>query len=323
MSPNLLSDNVCTTPCNLCGGEDVEVLERKGREGDSLRTVICRGCGLVWSDPRPIEARRYYEEEYRKDYKKVEAPRPIHIYRAGRVALDRWHRMRKWVPRAARLLDIGSGGGEFVYLMTRLGLRCTGIEPNRGYARYSIREYGIDVLMGFVSDLEFGEGEFDAAAMWHVLEHTEDPASIFARVRRWLKPGGVFVVEVPNVEAVCMAPSHHFHRAHLYNFNTETLAAFGRKNGFVAETVELSSDSGNITAVFRASSSSETTSLGPENYRRIMKTIHSHTWWRHYLSHWPYTRPVRKLLNAFEERQATNNRLRGAELLNLLFREAR
>jgi len=323
MPPNPLPDNVCTIPCNLCGAKDVEVLGRKGREGEPLRTVICRGCGLVWSDPPPIEPRRYYEEEYRKDYKRAEAPRPVHVYRAGRVALDRWRRMEKWVPRTARLLDIGSGGGEFVYLTTQLGLRSTGIEPNRGYARYSIREYGIDVREGFVSDWQFGEGEFDAAAMWHVLEHMQDPASVFARVRRWLKPGGVLVVEVPNVEAVCMAPSHRFHRAHLYNFNTETLAALGRKNGFVAETVELSSDGGNITAVFRAASSSQTGSPGPENCRRILTTIHSHTWWTHYLSRWPYTRPVRKLLNALEERRATNSSARGGELLDSLFRRAR
>ena len=92
---------VCTIPCNLCGGREVAVLGRKGREGEPLRTVICVNCGLAWSDPRPIEARKYYEEEYRKDYKRIETPRLVHIYRAGRGALDRWAQIKKFVPQPA------------------------------------------------------------------------------------------------------------------------------------------------------------------------------------------------------------------------------
>ncbi|MBH0181271.1 MAG: glycosyltransferase family 9 protein [Nitrospira sp.] len=40
-------------PCNLCGGTEVSTLSNRSRSGKPLRTVICKSCGLVWSDPRP------------------------------------------------------------------------------------------------------------------------------------------------------------------------------------------------------------------------------------------------------------------------------
>ena len=43
---------------------------------------------------------------------------------------------------------------------------------------------------------------------------------------------GVLLIEVPNVEAVCIAPAHRFHFAHFYNFNRAALEALGRKAGF-------------------------------------------------------------------------------------------
>ena len=318
------SSEVWSIPCNLCGGTEVEVVAQRDRDGGALRTVICRRCGLVWSDPRPIEARSYYEEEYRRDYKNVTAPTLKHICRAGRVAFDRRRRITRYLRAGQRLLDIGSGGGEFVYLMGRLGLRATGIEPNRGYANFSREEYGLDVRAGFLDDCDFSEGEFDVVTMWHALEHTEDPASIFRRVRAWLKPQGVFVVEVPNVEAVCQAPRHRFHRAHLYSFNECTLAQMGTRAGFSAEEVTLSPDGGNLTAIFRNGGGAEVSpadSANPANYRRVTSVLRAHRQLRHYLSRYPYARPFARLKNAFSESRAVRNFSRGKELLDALYSE--
>ena len=63
---------------------------------------------------------------------------------------------------------------------------------------------------------------------------------------------GVLLIEVPNVEAVCIAPAHRFHFAHFYNFNRDALEALGRKAGFEPVQTTTSSDGGNLTSVFRA-----------------------------------------------------------------------
>jgi 2-polyprenyl-3-methyl-5-hydroxy-6-metoxy-1,4-benzoquinol methylase len=205
--------------CNLCAGRGVSVLSNKSRSGNPLRTVICRACGLVWSDPRPHDARQFYEEEYRISYKNAYQPKPKHVLRAGHVAVSRLDKIQGLLSCRKTVLDVGSGGGEFVYLLQSLGHTVQGIEPNKGYAEYSIQEYGLSVQVGFVQDGTFPLDSFDVVTIWHVLEHTEDPGAVLALLRTWLKPDGVLVVEVPNVEATCQAPQSTFHEAHLYNFN--------------------------------------------------------------------------------------------------------
>ena len=62
--------------CNLCGNEEVSVLATRSRSGAALRSVCCVRCGLAWSDPRPHDARAFYEDEYRVAYKQTAEPKP-------------------------------------------------------------------------------------------------------------------------------------------------------------------------------------------------------------------------------------------------------
>ncbi|MDD5229506.1 MAG: methyltransferase type 11, partial [Methylococcales bacterium] len=57
-----------TNPCNLCNSTQFDELSNVGRDG-ALRTVICKNCGLVWSDPFPIDTTEYYQKNYRILYK--------------------------------------------------------------------------------------------------------------------------------------------------------------------------------------------------------------------------------------------------------------
>lgn len=239
--------NACSIPCNLCGGTDVSTLSNRSRSGKPLRTVICQACGLVWSDPRPHDARQFYEEEYRLSYKHTYSPKPKHVLRAGHAALSRFEKIERLLSSRKAVLDVGTGGGEFAYLLQSLGHGVSGIEPNRGYADYSIREYGLTVQVGFVQDAAFPSESFDVVTIWHVLEHTEDPGFILALLRSWLKPDGTLVVEVPNVEATCQAPRSTFHEAHLYNFNVVSLRRLAKKQGLYEVKHLISRDGGNIT----------------------------------------------------------------------------
>lgn len=237
----------CSIPCNLCGGTEVSILSTRSRSGNPLRTVICQACGLVWSDPRPHDARQFYEAEYRLAYKNTYSPKPKHVVRAGKVALSRFGKIAQLLSSQKTVLDVGTGGGEFAYLLQSLGHVVNGIEPNRGYADHSIQQYGLTVRVGFVQDATFDPASFDIVTIWHVLEHTEDPGFILARLRSWLKPDGVLVVEVPNVEATCQAPRNTFHEAHLYNFNVVSLRRLAKKQGLYETSHLISQDGGNIT----------------------------------------------------------------------------
>lgn len=313
-------EKLTAIPCNLCGSSDADELSLVDRDGKHLRTVICRNCGLVWTDPRPADIRDFYEREYRLRYKGTYRPKPKHIYRAGKVAIDRYGRIKEHISKGMSLLDVGSGGGEFIYIMRKQGCKVTGIEPNEGYARYAISEYDLDVHVGFLQDVQLEEDSRDVVTMWHVLEHTEDPASTLERICKWIRPGGILVVEVPNVEATCQAPAHRFHIAHLYNFNPETLRGMGEKAGLTAIKQDISEDGGNITAIFKKDER-KTPSCGRTiqgNYDRIAGIVRGHEVARHYTSHHPYLRFIRKICRTVAEKIATANVADGKRLLDRL-----
>ena len=276
---------------------------------------------MVWTDPRPGDIGKFYKEEYRLLYKGTYRPKPKHIYRAGKVAVARYGRIKAYVGRDKSVLDVGSGGGEFVYLMKTLGCRTTGIEPNEGYARHSVSAYGIDVRIGLLQDVSLEEGTFDVVTMWHVLEHMEDPARILGKTVHWIRHGGFLVVEVPDIEATCQSPSNRFHIAHLYNFNLVTLENMGKKAGLTVVNHVASPDGGNITVIFRKGGDPGLPGRPDEqnNFVRIVGCMRSHTLLRHFTSSRPYSRLGKKIWRVLDEKIATAYFVDGRRLLDRFY----
>jgi SAM-dependent methyltransferase len=277
----------------------------------------------VWSDPRPASAEidDYYRLQYRLDYKKTIEPKRVHIWRAGRGALSRWAELRDCMPPAARVLDVGSGGGEWLYLLLKNGCHAVGIEPNEGYALYSRREYGIEVLIGSWREAGLPAASFDVVTIHHALEHMDDPRALLEQVAFWLRPGGVLAVEVPNVEAVCQAPNHRFHRAHLYNFNSVTLEGLGLRTGFGVIRTQVLGNRGVISTLFR-NNQAPNIAVSDANFGRITSILRRHTQLKHYLSPYPYTRPLWRSARTLGEFWATIGRRSGKEILGECFAKA-
>jgi SAM-dependent methyltransferase len=296
----------CPIPCNLCGASDVEVIGDRDRDGHPLRTTICRTCGLVWSNPRPGEdaVRRYYSSEYRVDYKGCSTPSLRHIARSGRGALNRYRALAPYIKRGDRMLDAGAGGGEVVYVLRQLGFDASGLEPDEQYARHAREALGVPVETGFVQDAVFPARSFDVVTMYHALEHVEDPSAILSHLRGWMSDEGVLLVEVPNVEAVCIAPGHRFHFAHFYNFNRDTLEALGRKAGFEPVHTTTSSDGGNLTSVFTATAHAPPPRFDAANCRRVAAVVRGHTSLKYYGSACPYAGPFSRLRTYLADRRA-------------------
>ncbi|MCX6870855.1 MAG: class I SAM-dependent methyltransferase [Verrucomicrobia bacterium] len=285
----------------------MEVVSTHDRDASPLQVVMCPHCGLVWNDPRPSAdaLAAYYREEYRQDYKGTLEPKPRHTLRAARVAVERCCQLRGDLPRGEAVLDLGAGGGEVVYVLRQLGFPASGIEPNAAYARFARERLHVPVTSGIWQEASVEPGSLSAVTLFHVLEHLDSPLHAMRLIQGWLRTGGLLWIEVPNVEAVCQAPSHRFHRAHLYNFNTATLDAMGRRAGFEVVRIFTSADGGTVTSVLRktdgsASAASSAPSL-PGNADRIRRILAAHTPLRHFLSAAPYLRPLRKLKQRVSE----------------------
>jgi len=100
-----------------------------------------------------------------------------------------------------RLLDIGAGRGRFVAQARVAGWDANGIEPSsRGVE--GARALGTELERGGIDDAVVEGGSLDAATLWHVLEHLDEPGPALERVAGWLAPGGTLLVGVPNLASV-------------------------------------------------------------------------------------------------------------------------
>ncbi|MBK7858597.1 MAG: class I SAM-dependent methyltransferase [Archangiaceae bacterium] len=163
-----------------------------------LAFVRCAGCGAVYKrfEAAALRADDFYERGY------------FHGRRSGR---DRRfsHRVRKameWVrsalelaPRARALLDVGCSFGYVIEAGRRLGLTSSGTDVSR-YAVEACRQRGLEARVGTLEQLPFADQAFDVVVMKHVLEHTAAPKAALAELRRVLKPGGVVVIAVPDLQ---------------------------------------------------------------------------------------------------------------------------
>jgi 2-polyprenyl-3-methyl-5-hydroxy-6-metoxy-1,4-benzoquinol methylase len=291
-------------PCNLCHSTEFEVLSTLDRDGKYLRTVICKDCGLVWSDPFPLNPTEYYQKDYRILYKGTFEPKIKHIYRAAKTALNRYQGLKEFLTGKHDVLEIGSGGGEFAYLLSKLDYSIRGIEPNEGYGNFSKTEYGLNVQIGFAQNIEFAAESFDFVTTSHVLEHVDDPTLVLKKIHGWLKKDGLLAIEVPNIEATCQSPKSTFHTAHLFNFNAATLALLAEKTGFTVIKTFFSSDKGNVSVIARKNTD---LNLTPKlaiagNCEKIRDIVAGHTPLAHYFSLSPYLRLLNKIPRLLEEK---------------------
>jgi len=214
-----------TTPCGLCGDTASREIESIDRGGNPLRVVVCCGCGVVHNDPIPSadDLRRFYSEEYRASYKGTLEPRLRHAARYFKSAAR--HIRQQWASYEAvdSVLDIGSGSGEFLFLMRELGKSVMGLEPSLGYSDFCRRKLGLNIATGEIDSFS-PPRSFDHIRLSHVVEHLRDPVDKLRRVSSWLHEGGSIYVEVPDFGHYCATktPGRVFHYGHIYNFDKDS-----------------------------------------------------------------------------------------------------
>jgi SAM-dependent methyltransferase len=119
--------------------------------------------------------------------------------------------------------------------MAKRGWNVAGIEPSPN----SQNPHGLDIRNGSLPGAANWPPEsFDLVTAWAVVEHLHDPWLAFETARRMLRPGGRFLVIVPNGRSIA---SRFGYREdvprHLYMFSESTLGAYAERSGFSLEKV--------------------------------------------------------------------------------------
>jgi SAM-dependent methyltransferase len=99
------------------------------------------------------------------------------------------------------MLDLGCSSGGFLGFFQGDSWKLYGIEMSAECAKKAEASTGAAVFVGDITDAPFPPESFDVITCFDVLEHLYQPRQVMARVSEWLKPGGIFYVQVPNVDS--------------------------------------------------------------------------------------------------------------------------
>jgi SAM-dependent methyltransferase len=102
-----------------------------------------------------------------------------------------------------KILDVGCGRGQFIYLMQKKGWLVHGTETSSTSAMAAKKKVGDDAIL-INKDLEKLKNIdtcFDIITFWHVLEHLNEPKKMVNLIEKKLINKGYVVVEVPNFES--------------------------------------------------------------------------------------------------------------------------
>lgn len=203
--------------CPLCGAND-NVFHCKGREheyntttDDIFTFVKCRGCGLVYLNPRPdisefptIYPPDYYAYKYTKkeggqDKKGLVFALKRKVW-AGRLA----NALRYFSESPKiKVLDVGCGDGRALdfFRYIRPDAETYGVEAGAEAIKCA-SERGHIIFKGFFEEADVPDNYFDIVFASHVIEHVATPVSFAEKVFRILKPGGIFMAETPNINSI-------------------------------------------------------------------------------------------------------------------------
>lgn len=222
--------------CPLCGAQEsrrlVEGKDRLMGVPGAFAIAECGKCSFLFTNPRPLveDLGLCYPPGYgpHRDVAERSGPRVLsgsgsralasrlalaqslgyrHLQPEGELpwsvklrAKLRAGRLRKRIEPwrgEGRYLDAGCGSGGLLQKMQSLGWTVSGIEFTEEAAAKA-RAVTPALFVGDILDAPFPESSFDLVTCNHVLEHVPRPLETLAKLIRWLAPGGVLSLEVPN-----------------------------------------------------------------------------------------------------------------------------
>lgn len=236
--------------CNLCSGTNFKKIltgrdQMYNTEG-RFTLVKCTKCGLNSLSPQPKDISKHYPKEYYSVSTKVKRSK-LSEFIYSTYFSDKGSLLIKAllypiypllrgakVEPGKKVLDIGCGSGTFLSRMKNLGMEIAGIDP---FIKKDLPE--LNIRKTTIQKAGFRNNTFDVITMNNVLEHVSDPDSYFKHIHKILKPGGVAIIGVPNINGLLFKIFRQNWAEldlprHLYHFNKKTLTQYCRKHKLTA-----------------------------------------------------------------------------------------
>jgi 2-polyprenyl-3-methyl-5-hydroxy-6-metoxy-1,4-benzoquinol methylase len=180
-------DTELVLACNVCRSDRIQKMD------PDFNFCRCDCCGYVFDSPRPSFAliSAFYSQAGKYDtWLDEERARDM-----------MWKRRLKKLSRYSskgRLLDVGTGYGQFLHHARPFFAEVNGTEVSESAIRLAKEKYGLSLIAGQVEALDMPSQSFDTVTLFHVLEHVPDPSKLVTVCHALLREHGILVISVPN-----------------------------------------------------------------------------------------------------------------------------
>jgi len=178
---------------------------------------------------------------------------PLDYYQVGvknNILQKIWHTNKlknviAYIPNSSqKILDVGCASGWFISEITKKfqKSRCYGVDLYREAIQQATKLYpNIHFKVADAHKLPFKEKTFDLIICTEVLEHVDDPETVFLEIKRVLKKGGRAIVELDSGSLLFSASWYLWRKfvgkvwndSHLHSFNVKKLEQLSRRCGFL------------------------------------------------------------------------------------------
>ena len=235
--------NTMTIHCYLCGSDELKVARTELRHGVKRRVFACANCGLVFLDEKKGNLQKFYaSKEYRKKFSPVvgkasTSKEIFNIY--APVMASRLARVKKYLGKNKRVLDIGCSAGHFLAAIKPHVKECVGLEYSLDNAKFVRKNLGVKVYTDPGEKTNLPHKYFDVIFCLQTFEHMPDPLHFLQSLKPYLKRGGIVYFEVPNLLESTLSLYHnkayddfYYREAHLFYYNPSTFARMMKKAGY-------------------------------------------------------------------------------------------
>lgn len=188
-----------------CGNSDLVAFTADYRRCTQCESLVVS----KWPDPETFrvedDERDFYGQQYHQKFVATAYGYPDLEERARADLPERclhWLKaLMKYLLPPATVLELGSGHGGFVALLSWAGFRAQGLELSPWLATFASETFNVSILKGSVESQPIRKGSLDAIVLMDVLEHLPDPVGTMRHCMSLLGPLGVLLIQTPRYPA--------------------------------------------------------------------------------------------------------------------------
>lgn len=225
--------------CECGATEDAfEVLSEKDRYGLKVRTVMCRKCGLMMTNPRMTQESYdyFYDMEYGSLYRDQDVIPEEYFRNKIMIGKEIYDFVEKYSGiKVQDVLEIGCAAGGILQYFKNQGCNVTGVDLGNDYIEFG-KSKGLNLINCHSQELVKSGKKFDLIILNHVFEHFLNIEKELDAIRQLLTDEGMLYIAVPGVKALVETYNNDFmlflQNAHVYHFTLRTLEQVANKYGF-------------------------------------------------------------------------------------------